>query len=330
MYRVSILVPVYNAEQYIERCARSLFEQTYDNLEFVFVDDCSPDRSISILLDVVRDYPNRADQMRLVRNESNRGLATSRNITIEHASGEFLCFVDADDWLDLDAVELFVRKQQSSEADIVYGNALMHTSKGDSLLKEGDYADKHELMLCYSRFTPGYKMVLWRRLIRASLFSEHGIKAIAGLNYAEDKHLLPQVAFFADVICHLDTVIYHYNRLNEQSLVAIAHNGGFPLSVHLQEIGNMQGVVDFFRGRNDEYYSESSKALLRFLKVCMNDALSASSREGFYAMVDCINHSNPVFWGEIGWNSWKRKLYGNYWFSKFFPKVKRIVKRFIG
>lgn len=330
MYRVSILVPIFNVEKYVERCIRSLFEQTYENLEFVFVDDCSPDMSVSIIREVLKEYPNREQQVKLVRHERNRGIAASRNSSIENATGEFLCFVDSDDWLEQNAVEILVEKQKSEDADIVYGNALMHTSNGVSELKEKDYRDNHEMMLYYSRFTPCYTMVLWRRLIRASLIRDHGIREIEGLNYAEDKHLLAKMAFYAQVVSHLDSVVYHYNRLNEQSMVAAASKKEFPLSARRQEIGNMQAVKVFFLDKSEEYYSESGKALLRFLRDCMDDALSSCSKEGFYAMVDYINHTEPAFWDSIGWNTWKRVLYGNYYYMKYFPGIKRRFKHFIG
>lgn len=330
MYKVSILVPIFNVEKYVERCARSLFGQTYDNLEFVFVDDCSPDKSISILQEVLKEYPHRAHQVKLARHERNRGIAASRNSSIENASGEFFCIVDSDDWLEQNAIESLVERQKSEDADIVYGNALMHTSDGVSELREKDYKDNHEMLLYYSRFTPCYTMVLWRRLIRASLFRDHGIRAIEGLNYSEDKHLLAEVAFYARRVTHLDAVVYHYNRMNEVSMVAAESKKAFPLSALRQKIGNMQAVVGFFQDKNKEYYSESGRALLRFLRDSMDEALSSCSKEGFYAMVDCISHTEPAFWDSIGWNSWKRVLYRNYYYMKYFSGIKRRLKQFLG
>lgn len=86
-YTVSILVPVYGVEKYIERCARSIFEQTYRNLDIVFVDDCSPDKSIEILKRVLEDCPKRKAQTRIIRHEQNRGLAAARNTVVAAATG---------------------------------------------------------------------------------------------------------------------------------------------------------------------------------------------------------------------------------------------------
>ena len=75
---VSILVPIYNVERYIERCARSVFEQTYKNLEFIFVDDCSPDKSVKILERVAEDYPQWKGRIKILHHDYNRGLAAAR------------------------------------------------------------------------------------------------------------------------------------------------------------------------------------------------------------------------------------------------------------
>ena len=123
---VSILIPVYQVEDYIERCARSAFEQTYQNLEFVFVDDGSTDSSIYVLKSVINDYPDLKDHIRIIRHPENRGLAAARNTAIKSCHGDFVMHVDSDDWLEPDAAELLVRRQQETEADIIYtrGNYL--------------------------------------------------------------------------------------------------------------------------------------------------------------------------------------------------------------
>ena len=82
MITISILIPVYKVEQYIEKCAISLFEQTYSDIEYVFVDDCSPDSSIQCLKSVIEKYPQRSKNIKIIRHERNRGLAAARNTAI--------------------------------------------------------------------------------------------------------------------------------------------------------------------------------------------------------------------------------------------------------
>ena len=85
---VSVIVPVYKVEAFIERCIRSLMEQTLQETEFIIVDDCSPDNSISVVQTVIHDYPERRKQVQLIRHEANKGLPAARNSGLAVASGE--------------------------------------------------------------------------------------------------------------------------------------------------------------------------------------------------------------------------------------------------
>ena len=102
--KVSVCSPVYGVEKYIERCARSLFDQTMKNdIEFIFVDDCTPDRSIEVLEAILSEYPERRSQVKIVRHSHNKGLTGARNTALKEASGEYIIHCDSDDWVDLEA-----------------------------------------------------------------------------------------------------------------------------------------------------------------------------------------------------------------------------------
>ena len=96
--KVSICVPVYGVEKYIERCAISIFEQTYTNLECIFVNDCTKDNSIKILYNVIERYPQRREKIRIIQHDCNRGLAAARNTALEAASGDYILHVDSDNY----------------------------------------------------------------------------------------------------------------------------------------------------------------------------------------------------------------------------------------
>ena len=119
--KVSILVPVYGVEKYIGQCAETLFGQTYDDIEYVFVDDCTPDNSIQVLRQVLSAYPQRTKQVSIIRHDHNRGLGAARKTAFEASSGEFVMNVDSDDYLAPDAVEKLVARQQQTGADLVEG-----------------------------------------------------------------------------------------------------------------------------------------------------------------------------------------------------------------
>ena len=97
--KVSILVPIYGVEHYIEQCARSLFEQSYSDIEYIFVNDCTPDSSMDILKQVLSIYPNRKSQVRIIEHEHNQGLGAARLTATKAATGEAVMHVDSDDYI---------------------------------------------------------------------------------------------------------------------------------------------------------------------------------------------------------------------------------------
>ena len=105
MPKVSVIIPVYNAGKYIERCVRSLFEQTLDDIEYIFVDDCSPDDSMDVLQKVLSEYPQRKENVTLIRHKANTGQSGARKSGMHVAKGEYIIHCDADDWVDLDMYE---------------------------------------------------------------------------------------------------------------------------------------------------------------------------------------------------------------------------------
>lgn len=117
--KVSVIVPIYNVETFIGRCAVSLFEQTLDDMEFIFVNDATPDNSISILKDIIKTYPNRHGQIKIINHETNQGAAISRKDGIEAATGEYIIHCDSDDWVDRDMYRTMYEKAREERSDIV-------------------------------------------------------------------------------------------------------------------------------------------------------------------------------------------------------------------
>ena len=119
MPKVSIIIPVYGVEKYIERCARSLFEQTLDDIEYLFIDDSTPDRSIDILKRVLENYPHRKSQVNIHRMEQNSGQAIVRNWGMQNATGEYVIHCDSDDWVDTDMYRAMYEEAKDKNADVV-------------------------------------------------------------------------------------------------------------------------------------------------------------------------------------------------------------------
>ena len=120
--KVSIVVPIYNVAQFIKKCAHSLFTQSFEDIEYIFVDDCTPDNSIELLNQVLLSYPQRKDSVHIFTHEHNKGLVATRQTGISHAKGEYIICLDSDDWINTDMVQLLYSEAENGNYDIVYCN----------------------------------------------------------------------------------------------------------------------------------------------------------------------------------------------------------------
>lgn len=215
MKKVSILVPIYGVEKYIEQCARSLFEQTYEHIEYIFVNDCTPDRSIDILLSLIEEYPNRADQIHIINHENNKGVGAARQTALTMATGNYVMFADSDDFLPPNAVEALVKKTESSKADLIDGaySEWSYGKVGQAQLPL-DIASKKFLKLLISQNITVNR--LWGRLYKRSLIVDHQIHFVEGVNYAEDLFWNTQYMFYANRD-YIDEVVYYYRTDNIHS-----------------------------------------------------------------------------------------------------------------
>ena len=217
--KVSILVPVYGVEKYISQCVETLFGQTYDDIEYIFVDDCSPDNSIKILQQVLEGYPRRQRQVNIIRHDRNRGLGAARKTAFEASTGDFVMNVDSDDYLTLDAVEKLVVRQQQTGADIVSGNFSSHFEDGTIVFRSEPHLDKNtclKLMLIQHTLLPH----IWARLIRKTVYTDHDIESIEGINMAEDMALTPRLIHAANKMAYIDDSVYFYRDDSSASTFA--------------------------------------------------------------------------------------------------------------
>lgn len=213
--KVSLLIPIYGVENYIEECATSLFEQTYEDLEYVFVDDCSADESIALLRQTIARYPQRQPQVKLVHHAVNRGLGAARLTAMQHADGECLMHVDSDDLLPPSAVMTLVAKMKQSGAEVVDGGWASYASGRAGKVQEpfhGSTSHYVKRMLCHN--VEPYR--IWGRLYKRSLFDEHHLLPIEGIDYGEDLALVPRVLYYAKRAT-TDECCYYYRQDNVAS-----------------------------------------------------------------------------------------------------------------
>lgn len=328
MYLVSILVPIYGVEHYIERCARSIFGQTYPNLEYVFVNDCTPDRSIEILRDVIRDYPEREGAVRIIDHEQNRGIAATRNTSISNALGQYICFVDSDDWLELDAIEKLVKKLMESGAEIVSGSYLLHYGKEELLYLAKDYQKKEQWVLNMMQHTNDHFVV--GRIMCRSLFVENSLRLKEGLDLAEDRYMMTLLSYYAKGYDTVDDVVYHYDKRNFNSITSV--NGVKRLENNRQELGNMLALESFFKDKEAVYQRASVRCVMEQLMLNLNVALAYAAKSEFQAiacMIDARNEDDLklVGWKKEGMKGWCQHHYGWMRLNWLKRKTIRFVKK---
>ena len=212
---ISIIIPVYGVEKYIEKCLRSCFDNTIaKSCEFLIIDDCSPDKSITIAKQLIEKYKDL--DIQIIQHKKNRGLAAARNTGLLNAKGEYIINVDSDDWVEPNYLELLYNESKSSDSDVICCNLIKEFN--DYSQKEKMYVpDNPEIALSYllTGKVLGYTPL---RLIKKELFTKNNFSWIEGLNMCEDLLIMVKVFNFANKISFLDEYLYHYNCANNNSL----------------------------------------------------------------------------------------------------------------
>ncbi|MCL2027593.1 MAG: glycosyltransferase family 2 protein [Bacteroidales bacterium] len=247
MKPVSIIVPVYNGEQHIERCVRSLFEQSMDHIEFIFVDDCGNDGSMAIIQSLISQYIHREHDVKIIHHDHNKGIAGARNTGVDHATGEYIFFVDQDDYIDADAIETFYNKAKDENADLVYSNYLWQFANFATKYIFPPYVDKKDLII--NALNISISPALWCKLYKKTLFTEHGIRFPENTQGSDDFVVVPMLYYHAKKIVQIHTFPYHYVFYNQGSLT----KKGITTEWINQTRTSVQILENFFADKGQDY-----------------------------------------------------------------------------
>lgn len=299
---VSVLVPVYGVEKYIEKCVRSLFEQTYDNIEYVFVDDKTNDNSISILKNVLKEYPKRKDNVKIVKHIQNKGLSGARNTAIDNSTGDYLMHVDSDDYLDLNVVESLVNTALFNNADIVvYDMKYVYDDRCFPVVQSVNTNPKEYIkqLLTYE-----VSVCVCGKFYKSSLYKDYDIRFIEGLNFGEDYVTSPRIAYYAKKIAYCDKCFYNYVQYN---------NSSYTNSYKAKNVTDLVRAVaildDFFHNKED-YTIYGNDIALAHLYVKVRLLIGV-----------CLNYQNI---GEL--IPKLSELYKDKWkYNKYLPFFYRII-----
>lgn len=214
--KVSVIIPVYGVEKYIERCARSLFEQSLESVEFIFVDDCTKDNSINILENVLKDYPDRNKQIQILHHEINKGLPQARRTGMLAASGEYIINIDSDDWVDISMVERMYNKAFTENADMVICDICI-TDGNTSNIAKGCYSTIKENVI---KDLCSFKIMwsIFNKLFKRSLLSDDMQFPIC--NNAEDMaYTIPLTLKCCKIAYEPLPLYYYYHNSNSMTHV---------------------------------------------------------------------------------------------------------------
>lgn len=254
--KISVIIPVYNCEKYIAECAVSLMEQTYENIEYIFVDDASTDGSLSRLKKTVKKYPGRISQVKIVSLPYNTGVANVRNTGIDEMTGDYLTFCDGDDWIEKDALGTMVDIAMSENAEVVCTSFFINTLKKQKIINLPRYKklDLNDIPLDTIHFS------LSNKLFKSSLFSDHKLRFFDMVNCWEDLSLTSRIFALTENIIILNIPFYHYRKQNNASLTTSGHK-----RILKDHIICAQRLDEWFSDQGENFRNQYERFLL-FLK----------------------------------------------------------------
>lgn len=280
MVKISVIVPVYNNEKYLDRCLSSLINQSLNDIEIICVNDGSTDSS----LDILHSFKEKDNRI-IILSQENQGAGPSRNRGIDLAKGEYISFVDADDWLEEDAFEKLYNNSISNDSDIVLFNSREH--KDNNKIRNRIYLPVDE-SIEYDNFVFDYKdykrlvmnsmFVIWSKIYKTSFIVENDIR-FYNHKIFNDVQFHVESMILSKRISYVPDILYNYNKQNDNSLQSDISNSNKRLLIFdvfdgVKEFLDKQGIFDEFNVNFTRFKINESK--VNFEKV------SADFKEDYY------------------------------------------------
>lgn len=214
MAEFSIIVPVYNVEKEIRNCLDSIKNQTYGDFEVLCVDDCGKDSS----MDIVREYAQKDNRFKILTHEHNRGVSAARNTGLDNASGEYTMFVDSDDWLETNALEIIKNNFDKSKSEVIVFNIYNCYPDGKKEINDTTNFKKSnqtQVLLTENNLNT-FIGVVWNRAYKTSLINDNHIRFPEGM-IIEDSDFTFKISMHLKSVFLIDDVLYNYLRNREGS-----------------------------------------------------------------------------------------------------------------
>lgn len=253
--KISVIVPIYKVEKFIGRCAESLMQQSLGDVEYIFVNDATPDNSMEVLDGVLKKYPARAGLISIVVHDVNKGLPAARNSGLAVAHGEYVFHCDSDDFVELDMLEQLYRKAMETGADIVWCDWYLTFENSERYMNQPAYDTPLEALK--AMLGGAMKYNVWNKLIRKSLYVENKIEFPAGYGMGEDMTMMLLFAHAKKTI-YFPRAFYHYVKLNTNAFSQTYSER------HLQEL---QHNVTTITNKLETLFGNTLEQEIAFLKL---------------------------------------------------------------
>lgn len=249
--KISICIPIYNVEKYIGRCAKSALEQTYNNMEYVFVDDCSTDNSVVVLKNIVNLFPTKRDCIKIIVHDSNKGVAAARNTALNNITGDYVVWMDSDDYIDKDLIKKLMAHNSECKYDIVVSGYYKLFSEKKQIFLPRHINSPQDCTIAILKRQMGNGNTLVATLFKSSILKENYLRCIEGCNYGEDMFLKLRCFFYAKSVSYLDEALYYYDCTRTNSLTSYHNkiNQDYISKAWLQ----MEKNKEFFMNKGDQY-----------------------------------------------------------------------------
>ncbi len=261
-HKVSIIVPIYNVGKYIERCVVSLFEQDFEDIEYIFVNDCTSDSSVEILEKIIEKYPNRKPNCKIIHHKENKGSGATRRTGIENAIGEYTLQIDSDDWCELNMISSLYSKAKETDADMVVCDHFVNFSKIETYSKQ-NFSENHSANLRNLLISNGLYNHFWNKFIKRNLYDRYNVYPPTEISFGEDKWVIIRLFSQKIKVTYLPKAFVHYWQENKKSLSQNVVNKTFEdvkwYAETTEQFLRQQGIFELYQ---DAFYTGVLKTIL--------------------------------------------------------------------
>lgn len=270
---ISVIVPVYNASHTLKKCIESLFTQSYPYLEIILVDDCSTDCCLELINSLTARQRDIVTKVKIISHDTNKGVASARNTGLESATGTYIYFVDADDYVEPYALEKLYYEIKREDADIVGCEWYLSFQTNERYMVQPTVLSGEDM---FRKMAGGVmRWNLWLFLVKHSLYNENKIWFTPGMNMGEDMMVMMKLALCCQKVSVLHEGLYHYQQTNLVSLTRTYSD-----KHRLEVTANVNELESFVNTRCRKDYREE----LNFLKLNIKLPLLISSKVADYKL----------------------------------------------